>query len=473
MAEIALRNPRTGRIEGHLHAADAVEVAAMAARLRAAAPAWRAAGIEARCAALARFADALTRHRDTLIEALLADTGRWHESVLEIDATIATVKRWADEAPALLAEPAPKPASIPFIENRQAWVPYPLVGVISPWNFPLLLSLIDAVPALAAGSTVLVKPSEVTPRFISPLRAALAEVPELDAVIEVAIGAGPTGEAVVDAVDLVCFTGSVRTGRRVGEQAMRRFIPAFLELGGKDPALVLADADLARAARAIAWGGFVNAGQSCMSIERVYVEAPVAERFVDALVAEAKRLRLAYPDPKDGEIGPIISAAQIEIVREHLADAKAKGARALTGGELVELGGGTWCPPTVLVDVTPDMKVVAEESFATILPVMVVEDEEAAIRAANDSIYGLSAAVFAGSIEHAERVARRLEAGAVSLNDASLTSLVHSGEKQSFKCSGLGGSRMGPASIRRFVRPQALLVNPGVDDPWWFRAEGR
>jgi acyl-CoA reductase-like NAD-dependent aldehyde dehydrogenase len=254
---------------------------------------------------------------------------------------------------------------------------------------------------------------------------------------------------------------------------MRRFIPAFLELGGKDPALVLADADLARAARAIAWGGFVNAGQSCMSIERVYVEAPVAERFIDALVAEAKRLRLAYPDPKIGEIGPIISAAQIGIVREHLADAKARGARALTGGELVELGGGTWCPPTVLVDVTPEMKVVAEESFATILPVIVVADEEAAIGAANDSIYGLSAAVFAGSIEHAERVARRLEAGAISLNDASLTSLVHSGEKQSFKCSGLGGSRMGPAAIRRFVRPQALLVNPGVDDPWWFRVEGR
>jgi acyl-CoA reductase-like NAD-dependent aldehyde dehydrogenase len=473
MAELALRDPRTGRIDGYIAAADHAEVAAQAARLRAAAPAWRAAGAEGRCARLARFADALARHRDALIAALLADTGRWHESVLEVDATIAGVRRWAAEAPALLAEPAPKPANVPFIEIRQVWVPFELVGVISPWNFPLLLALIDAVPALAAGSAVLIKPSEITPRFVAPLRAVLAEVPEIEAVLGIVIGDGVTGAAVVDAVDLVCFTGSVRTGRRVGEHAARRFIPAFLELGGKDPAIVLADADIARSARAIAWAGFVNAGQSCMSIERVYVEAPIAERFIDALVAEARRLRLAHPDPKDGEIGPIISAAQIEIVRDHLADAKAKGARALVGGELVELGGGTWCPPTVLVDVTPDMKVVAEESFATILPVMVVADEDAAIDAANQSIYGLSAAVFAGSLARAERVARRLEAGAVSLNDASLTSLVHSGEKQSFKASGLGGSRMGPTSIRRFLRAQALLVNPGVDDPWWFPVGNR
>jgi acyl-CoA reductase-like NAD-dependent aldehyde dehydrogenase len=472
MAEIALRNPRTGRDEGRLVAADAADVAALAAKLRAAAPRWRDLGVERRCVMLVGLADALVRHREVLIEALLADTGRWHESVLEVDATIAGIRRWAAEAPGLLAEPAARPANVPFIEVRQVLVPFELVGVVSPWNFPLLLSLIDAVPALAAGSTVLIKPSEVTSRFVAPFRAALAEVPELAAVLGCVIGAGATGEAVIDTVDLVCFTGSVGTGRKVGEQAARRFIPVFLELGGKDPALVLADADLARAARAIAWAGFVNAGQSCMSIERVYVEAPAAEAFIAALVAQARGLRLAHPHPKDGEIGPIISAAQIGIVREHLADAKAKGARALVGGDLVELDGGTWCPPTVLVDVTPGMKVVSEESFATILPVMVVADEDAAVCAANGSIYGLSAAVFAGSIEHAERVARRLEVGAVSLNDASLTSLVHSGEKQSFKASGLGGSRMGPASIRRFLRPQALLVNPGIDDPWWFPAVG-
>jgi len=466
--ELAVRNPRSGAIDAHFAITSTAELAAKVASLRGAQTAWAEHGVAARCAALKAFAQALTGQRASLIAALVADTGRLHESVLEVDATIATIERWANDAPTLLAEPAPRAANVPFIEVRQIQRPFALVGVISPWNFPLLLSLIDAVPALAAGSAVLLKPSEITPRFTRPLRAALETCPTIAAVLDIAIGAGEIGSNVVDQVDLVCFTGSVATGRKVGEQAMRRFIPAFLELGGKDPALVLTGTDIARAARAIAWGGFVNAGQSCMSIERVYVEAPIADAFVDALVVEAKKLTLAHPEPGDGQIGPIISLAQIAIVREQLREALAGGARALTGGALIEHGGGTWCPPTVLVDVDTQMKIVREETFASVLPVMIVADEAAAIAAANASDYGLSAAVFAGSSEQAERVARQLEAGAISINDASLTSLVHSGEKQSFKHSGLGGSRMGPASIRRFLRPQALLINPGIDDPWWF-----
>jgi acyl-CoA reductase-like NAD-dependent aldehyde dehydrogenase len=440
----------------------------MAQQLRAAQRGWAAAGVAARCDGLRALADAMVRHREALAEAVCRDTGRWHESVLEVDSLVGTLRRWAADAPGLLAEPAPRPAGPPHISVQQAWQPYVLVGVISPWNFPLLLSLIDAIPALAAGSAVLVKPSEVTPRFVAPLAAAIAEVPALAGVVGFAIGAGDVGASVIDVVDLVCFTGSVRTGRRVGEACARRFIPAFLELGGKDPAIVLADADIPRAARAIAWGGFVNGGQSCMSIERVYVEDAVADAFIDALCAEARALKLAHPTPRDGQIGPIISAAQVGIVREQLADALAQGARALTGGAIVELDGGAWCPPTVLVDVAPGMKVIDEETFATIIPVMRVADEDEAVARANESIYGLSAAVFSGSPERAARVARRLEAGAVSINDAALTAIVHTGEKQSFKQSGLGGSRMGAASIRRFVRPQALLVSDGAGSPWWF-----
>jgi acyl-CoA reductase-like NAD-dependent aldehyde dehydrogenase len=469
---LELRDPRTGRSDGSLPVDGAAEVAALAMRLRAAQADWAAQPIGVRCNALAAFADAMGRRREALIDAICRDTGRWHESVLELDGSIAGIRRWAAEAPALLRDPGARPAGPPHIEVRQTVAPYELVGVISPWNFPLLLSLIDAIPALAAGCAVIIKPSEVTPRFAAPLREALAEVPALTAVLGIAIGAGDTGAAVVEQVDLVCFTGSVRTGRRVGEACMRRFIPCFLELGGKDAALVLADADIHRAARAIAWAGFVNGGQSCMSIERVYVDDTVADAFIEALVAQARALELAHPTPRDGQIGPIISAAQVPIVREHLADALARGARALTGGEVVELDGGAWCPPTVLVDVTPEMKVVAEETFATIIPVMRVRGEDEAVARANDSIYGLSAAVFSRDLLRAERIARRLHAGAVSLNDASLTAVIHTGEKQSFKQSGLGGSRMGHASIRRFVRPQALLVNTGGESPWWFPAHG-
>jgi acyl-CoA reductase-like NAD-dependent aldehyde dehydrogenase len=467
-AMLPLRDPRTGRADGALPVTSTAELAALAQRLRAAQHDWAAMGVEQRCASLRALADAMQRHRDALAEAVCRDTGRWHESVLEVDSVVGTLRRWAAEAPGLLAEPAPRPAGPPHISVQQTWRPYALVGVISPWNFPLLLSLIDAIPALAAGAAVLVKPSEVTPRFVAPFAAALAEVPTLAGVLGFAIGAGEVGAAVIDQVDLVCFTGSVRTGRRVGEACARRFIPAFLELGGKDPAIVLADADIPRAARAIAWGGFVNGGQSCMSIERVYVEDAVAAAFIDALCAEARALKLAHPTPRDGQIGPIISAAQIGIVREQLVDAYARGARALTGGEIVELDGGAWCPPTVLVNVAAGMRVIDEETFATIIPVMRVADEDEAVARANDSIYGLSAAVFSGSPERASRVARRLEAGAISINDAALTAIVHTGEKQSFKQSGLGGSRMGAASIRRFVRPQALLVSDGAGSPWWF-----
>jgi len=466
--DITLRDPRTGKPDGELAVTDMQQLADLAAALRSAQVAWAATPVGARCSSLNAFADALGRHRQALVDALCRDTGRWHESVLEVDSVIGSIRRWASETPALLRDPAARPAGPPHIEVRQTSVPYRLVGVISPWNFPLLLALIDAIPALAAGCAVLIKPSEITPRFAAPLRAALAEVPVVASVLGIAIGAGDTGAALIAQVDLLCFTGSVRTGRMVGEACARRFIPAFLELGGKDAAIVLGDANIARAARAIAWGGFVNGGQSCMSIERVYVEECVADAFIDALVAEARQLKLAHPSPRDGHIGPIIAAAQIAVVREHLADAQSRGARALTGGALIELDGGTWCPPTVLVDVTAEMKIVAEETFATVIPVLRVRDEDEAIACANDSQYGLSAAVFSGSLARAERVARRLHAGAVSLNDAALTSIVHSGEKQSFKQSGLGGSRMGPASIRRFVRPQALLVNTGAESPWWF-----
>ncbi|QOW24467.1 aldehyde dehydrogenase family protein [Lysobacter sp. H23M47] len=466
---IPLRDPSTGECDGQLVVVTKEEVAGIAQRLRAAQTDWAARDVGERCQALLDMADALERHREPMVEALLRDTGRWQESLIEVDSTVGALRRWAADAPALLQAPEPVASSIGFLHSRQNLVPYPLVGVISPWNFPLLLSLIDAIPALAAGCAVLCKPSEVTSRFASVLDEVMAQVPALQPVFAVVTGDGRTGEAVIGAVDTICFTGSVRTGRRVGEACAARFIPCSLELGGKDPALVLADADPVRSARAIAWGGFVNGGQSCMSIERVYVDAKIAEPFIAALVEQAKALKLTHPDPREGQIGPIISDAQIAIVREQLADAKARGARALAGGELVEHG-GTWCPPTVLVDVDESMPIAREESFATILPVMVVANEEEAIARANDSIFGLSAAVFSGDTEHAVRVGARLHAGGVSINDACLTGMIHTAEKQSFKQSGLGGSRMGSVSIRRFLRSQAVLVNSGVDDPWWFPA---
>lgn len=465
---IAVRNPRSGAIDATIEAASAATVAAQAAALRAAQGDWRARGAAQRADVLRRWADALRAARPPMLAALEADTGRRAEAALELDATLGAIEGWCTRAPALLADEAPRQATIPFVRIEQRRWPHALVGVISPWNWPLLLSLIDAVPALLVGCSVLVKPSEITPRFVAPLRETLAAVPELQAVLAYVVGAAATGQALVQQVDALCFTGSVQTGRRVGAAAMEAFIPSFLELGGKDPAVVLASADLDRAARSLAWGGMVGAGQSCMSIERVYVDRRVAAPFLERLVAQVGRLQLNWPDIAQGQIGPIISLAQVDIVRRHLAQALAGGARALCGGQVVQHDGGCWCQPTVLVDVTPDMAVMAEETFAAILPVMLFDSVDEAVQLANSGDYGLSAAVFAGTVDEARGVAERLEAGAISINDCSLTALVHDGAKQSFKFSGLGGSRMGPQSLQRFHRQQALLINEAPASPWWF-----
>ena len=466
---IPVRNPRTGATDFTLQVAAPEQVAAEAARLRAAQPAWRAMGVDARAAALLEFRDALGRHEAAMMAALHADTGRAIETQSELRGVRDTLTRWCKQAPALLAQgSAPRDIAIPGFTTQRLWVPYALVGVISPWNFPFLLSFIDAIPALLAGCATLIKPSEVTPRFVGPLRAALAEVPAVAAVVGMVEGDGSTGAALIEVVDQVCFTGSVPTGRKVAEAAARRFIPAQLELGGKDPAIVTADTDLARAAAAIAWGGLANAGQSCLSIERVYVERTAYEPFLAALAAQVAVLRLNLTDIASGEIGPVISAKQVEVVRRHLDDARAHSARFVTGGHLVEQG-GVWCEPTVIADATPEMLVIAEESFAPLLAIAPFDTDAEAVALANTTPYGLSAAVFCNDAMRCEALASQLDAGAVSLNDAALTALIHDGEKQAFKFSGLGGSRMGTASIFRFLRAQAHLRNTGGQwDPWWF-----
>ena len=469
-AKIDVRNPRTGKVDYWLVPPTPSELAAKCDRLRQGQTAWRQLGLERRIETLQVWKQALLAQKNNLLEAVVADTGRWSESVLEFDAVISTIDRWCKLAPELLSPREAKPTSIPFIKLQNESVPYPLVGIISPWNVPLLLSLIDGIPALLAGCAAIVKPSEIAPRFIRPLTETIASVPGLADILVYVEGAGETGAALIELVDLVCFTGSVATGRKVAEAAARQFIPAFLELGGKDPAIVLASADIELATSALLWAATVNAGQSCLSIERIYVEESIFESFVEKLVAKTKGLNLAYPSLETGEIGPIIAEKQVAIIREHLRDSVEKDAVVRCGGVVEELDGGFWCHPTVLTQVGHSMKVMSEETFGPIMPVMPFATVEEALHLANDTIYGLSAAVF-GSEAEAIEVARRIEAGAININDAGLTAIINEGEKNSFKFSGLGGSRMGPASLKRFLRQQAFLRKTNsVADPWWFKS---
>lgn len=454
VGRLAVRNPATGAMDHAIAPLDGASVAALAARLREGQPGWQAIGMDGRIAALHDLASAIGAGRDQLLAALVADTGRHAVSGLEIDSVSGMIRRWVVRAPAILARAAADgagDAAMPGIRYRTELVPYPLVGVISPWNFPLLLALTDAIPALLAGSAVLVKPSEVTPRFIAPLMQAVAAVPALRHVLAVVEGDGRTGAALVEQVDFVCFTGSVATGRKVAEAAARHFVPASLELGGKDPMIVLASADPAWAAGVALSASCRANGQACQSIERIYMADAIAAPFVDALVAAAG----AVPAPA---IGPFIFEHQAQIVEAQLADAVARGAIIRTGGNIETIGGGLYLRPTVVTGVTHAMDLMREETFGPVLPVMTFGTEAEAVALANDSAFGLSAAVLAGTVAEAERVAGQLNAGAVSINDGALTSLLSDAEKSSFGLSGMGPSRMGASGLLRFFRRRALLV---------------
>jgi len=310
---------------------------------------------------------------------------------------------------------------------------------------------------------VIVKPSEVTPRFIAPLMVALAEVAQVPLLI--IEGDGATGAALVPLVDFIAFTGSVATGRKVALAAAAAMIPASLELGGKDPMIVLASAEPASAAATALRASVVNTGQACQSIERVYVARAIAAPFVDALVAGARAARLNHPDIAVGDIGPFIFTQQAEIVQAQIDDAVAQGARVLAGGRVETLGGGRYLRPTVVTGVTPDMALMREETFGPVIPVTIFDTVDESVVLANMGAFGLSAAVIAGTAHEAEAVAVRLAAGAVSINDGALTSMVWEAEKSSFGASGLGPSRMGDSGILRFFRRQALIRQSGTPLP--------
>ncbi len=465
------RNPRTGEGDYSISLPTEEDLQIQCKILRQGQSSWAAQDVEGRINTLQHWKAEAQSRQDALVSALATDTGRLRESTLEVQLLFSSIDRWCGIARDFFSEKISRPTSVPFIEIHQETTPYPLVGIISPWNFPLLLSIIDAIPALLAGCTVLVKPSEITPRFIEPLQASIDAVPELSSVFRYIAGDGQTGQSLIPKLDLVCFTGSVATGKKVYGSAAEHFIPCFLELGGKDPALVFEGADLEQASSSILWGSCVNCGQSCLSIERVYVQESILGEFLERLTAKARNIRLAYPDIESGELGPVISARQAEILNAHLKDAIEKGALLHCGDEACQtLGGGLWLRPTVLSRVDHGMLVMTEETFGPIIPVMPFRDEEEAIRLANATQFGLSAAVFAATWQEAERVGRNIEAGAISINDCALTAIIHEGEKQSFKNSGIGGTRMGPGALRRFFRQKAMIIKKTADtSPWWWK----
>jgi succinate-semialdehyde dehydrogenase/glutarate-semialdehyde dehydrogenase len=470
---LPVRNPYTGEVDYAITPPTPRELAATCASLRKAQASWAAAGLERRTEVMLRWADELDAAYGPLSAADLADTGGCLISIMAPGIVAANVRSWAADAPKVLAAAARSGTTtiMPTISFRTQLVPYQLVGVISPWNGPLMMSCLDPVPALFAGSAVLVKPSEVAPRFIEPLMETIRAVPELAEVLTFIAGDGQTGQDLIQQVDMLCFTGSVPNGRTVAQACAARLIPVYLELGGKDPAIVTASADLEQAATAVLRGATFGTGQVCFSTERVYVHEDVHDEFVDVLVRQAEALTLNYPDINAGEIGPFGFDRQAQIADEHLADALAQGAIVKTGGPSRQLGdgehaGGRFMRPTVLTGVSHDMTLMREESFAPFMPVMAYRTEDEAIALANDTDYGLSASVIAGTAQEAARIGERLNAGTVALQDTFLTLFkTRDVGTNSFGDSGLGGDRTGPGSILRFVRKKALMTQTAPPAP--------
>jgi succinate-semialdehyde dehydrogenase/glutarate-semialdehyde dehydrogenase len=459
MTTLDVLNPRTGAADYVLTITETVDIAAACEAVRHAQPAWQALGLEGRISALEKLIAAIAEDQ-ALYQALVTDTGRLTIAGAEVGSGAGMLARQANDARQVFGPVTERTSAFPHIGLQRQQVPLGVVGVISPWNFPLLLALIDTLPALLSGCGVVLKPSEVTPRFAAELMRLVADVTTLAPVFRCVTGPGTTGAELIRHVDAVAFTGSVKTGRLVGEAAAANFIPAFLEMGGKDPAIVLLDANVAAAANTVLRASVAATGQACQSLERVYVHRSIHDSFVAALVSAAAGVELNFPDIAKGHIGPFIFQRQADIVADHLADAKAKGARIECGGE-IEDHGGKWLRPTVLTGVSHAMKVMTSETFGPVMPVMAYDSIDEAVALANDTEYGLSASVFGADPEQVLAVAERLDAGAISINDGSLTAMVHEAENDCFKHSGLGRSRMGASGVARYLRTKALMINRG------------
>ncbi|MCW2787089.1 MAG: aldehyde dehydrogenase [Marmoricola sp.] len=451
-------SPADGRIAGTIPVMEADAVAARAAQLRAAQTGWHELGATGRAPFFAAYRDWLLDHASELTDLLQLETGKVrHEAAMEVGMAADLINYFSKIAGSALATEQRKPHSLMSAAKRLSvtYQPHQLVGVITPWNFPITGPFMDVTPALAAGCAVLVKPSEVTPLSLVAALEGWREIGAPD-VFAAITGAGSTGAALVDVVDYIQFTGSTATGRRIAVRAAERLIGCSLELGGKDPMIVLADADIERAVNAAAWGGLFNSGQVCVSVERVYVEAPVYADFVTRLAAKVATLRQGPGPLGSTDVGSMATAAQVDIVERHVNEAVAGGARVLTGGRRVP--GGTAFEPTVLVDVDHTMSCMREETFGPTIPVMKVADADEAVRLANDSAYGLSASVWSQDEDRALAIAARLDAGAVNVNDvlANLFSftLPHGGWKE----SGIGSRFGAQAAIRKYCRAKAITT---------------
>lgn len=472
--EVVSYDPATGEEVGRVPLRSAEEVAAAVERARAAQKDWGALSFKERAAVVMRARALVLEGMDEIAELIARESGKPAAEALamELVPTLDLMQFFARKSERML-RPEKIDIGLYRFMGRTSVIEYrPLgvVGIISPWNFPWATPLGEVVMALMAGNSVVLKPSELTPLVGLKVGEVFARAGLPEGLLEVLTGDGSTGAALVEAeVDKIMFTGSVPTGRRVAETAARKLLPVVLELGGKDPMIVFEDADLSAASEAAVWGAFANSGQACASVERCYVHERVAEEFTRRVVEKTKALRQEPGVACD--LGSMSSERQLLTVEEHVRSAVASGARVLTGG-----GRTKGCPergwfyePTVIDGVDHSMTVMREETFGPVLPLMIFRDEEEAIRLANDSPFGLTASVWTKNLRKGRRVASRIEAGTVMVNEVLYTHGIAQAPWGGVKQSGLGRTH-GRLGLLEMVAPHHIHVNrlTFMHDVWWF-----
>jgi len=467
-------NPATGAVLREFECASESGVQAAVARARAAQGAWAEIGVRKRIAVLREFQRRLLEKKSEIAEAITREAGKPLAEALttEVLVVLDAARFLIDNAYRLLAdEPVPHGNLATKLKlGRLVHDPHGVVGIISPWNYPFSIPATETLAALVAGNAVVLKPSEFTSLVALELESLLhgAGVPQ--DVFQVVVGDGATGAAVVHSqIQKLVFTGSVATGKRIAVAAAERLLPVVLELGGKDPMIVLEDADADVASSAAVWGAFVNAGQACLSVERCYVHRSLYESFLKACVEKTQRLRVGNGMERDTDVGPMIHERQLLIAEKQVLDAVAGGARVLAGGARIPELGKNFYQPTVLADVTHAMRIMREETFGPVLPVMVFDSDEQAVRLANDSEYGLAASVWTRDSARGERIARRIHAGTVMVNDVISCFGISEAPHGGVQASGIGRTH-GRFGLEEMVRIKYLDVDlmPGMKKVWWY-----
>jgi acyl-CoA reductase-like NAD-dependent aldehyde dehydrogenase len=493
--QFSVHNPATQEIIGTLPNMAANEIADAVSKAAAAQLRWAATPVRDRLRILKRFADLLCDQKEAVARVISREAGKPEAEALstEILVVLDTVKYLRNNLPGFL-RPEPIAHGNPAMKLKRGQLlrqPYGVVGIISPWNYPFSVPSVQTLTALATGNAVVLKPSEFTPYSSLELQRLLREAGLDRELLQVITGEGGAGAALLAAnVQKVVFTGSVATGKRVAQAAAARLLPVVLELGGKDPMIVLEDADVDVASSAAVWGAFMNAGQTCLSVERCYVHERIYEKFLQKCVEKTNKLQVGYSHPlrheqlgdekstpaqrvghPDSEIdmGPMIHERQLSIVQAHVQDAMARGARLLAGGKPLASLGPNFFAPTILADVDHSMAIMREETFGPTLPVRSFKTEDEAVALANDSEYGLAASVFTSDRKCGEALARRIMAGTVMVNDVLACFGISEAPHGGVKMSGIGRTH-GRFGLEEMVWPKYVDSDrlPGMKKLWWY-----